>query len=217
MNISVVIADDHAIVRDGLKLLLESQPDIVVTGEASNGRDAVMQAKKLRPDIIIMDIAMPELNGIEAAGRIILECPSTRVIVLSMHSTTEHIYRSLKAGARGYLLKESAGAEVVAAVRAVYNGTRYLSQKISDRVVEEYLNTQVSKGPDNPVDRLTPREREILQMVSEGKSSAEIANIMFLSPKTIETYRSRLMQKLGVNDVPSLVKLAIRYGLTQLE
>ncbi len=217
MNISVVIADDHAIVRDGLKLLLESQPDIVVTGEASNGRDAVMQAKKLRPDIIIMDIAMPELNGIEAAGRIMLECPSTRVIVLSMHSTTEHIYRSLKAGARGYLLKESAGAEVVAAVRAVYNGTRYLSQKISDRVVEEYLNTQVSKGPDNPVDRLTPREREILQMVSEGKSSAEIANIMFLSPKTIETYRSRLMQKLGVNDVPSLVKLAIRYGLTQLE
>jgi len=217
MNISVVIADDHAIVRDGLKLLLESQPDIVVTGEASNGRDAVMQAKKLRPHIIIMDIAMPELNGIEAAGRIMLECPSTRVIVLSMHSTTEHIYRSLKAGARGYLLKESAGAEVVAAVRAVYNGTRYLSQKISDRVVEEYLNTQVSKGPDNPVDRLTPREREILQMVSEGKSSAEIANIMFLSPKTIETYRSRLMQKLGVNDVPSLVKLAIRYGLTQLE
>ena len=176
-----------------------------------------MQAKKLRPHIIIMDIAMPELNGIEAAGRIMLECPSTRVIVLSMHSTTEHIYRSLKAGARGYLLKESAGAEVVAAVRAVYNGTRYLSQKISDRVVEEYLNTQVSKGPDNPVDRLTPREREILQMVSEGKSSAEIANIMFLSPKTIETYRSRLMQKLGVNDVPSLVKLAIRYGLTQLE
>ena len=217
MNISVVIADDHAIVRDGLKLLLESQPDIVVTGEASNGRDAIMQAKKLRPHIIIMDIAMPELNGIEAAGRIMLECPSTRVIVLSMHSTTEHIYRSLKAGARGYLLKESAGAEVVAAVRAVYNGTRYLSQKISDRVVEEYLNTQVSKGPDNPVDRLTPREREILQMVSEGKSSAEIANIMFLSPKTIETYRSRLMQKLGVNDVPSLVKLAIRYGLTQLE
>ena len=217
MSISVVIADDHAIVRDGLKLLLESQPDIVVTGEARNGRDAVMQAKKLRPDIIIMDITMPELNGIEAADRSLQECPSTRVIILSMHSATEHIYRSLKAGARGYLLKESAGAEVVAAVRAVCGGTRYLSQTISDRVVEEYLNAQVSKGPDNPVERLTPREREILQMVSEGKSSAEIADIMFLSPKTIETYRSRLMQKLGVNDVPSLVKLAIRYGLTQLE
>jgi DNA-binding NarL/FixJ family response regulator len=217
MSISVVIADDHAIVRDGLKLLLESQPDIVVTGEARNGRDAVMQAKKLRPDIIIMDIAMPELNGIEAAYRIQQERPSVRVIILSMHSTTEHIYRSLKVGALGYLLKESAGAELVAAVRAVYNGTRYLSQKISDRVVEEYLNTQVSTGPDNPVERLTPHEREILQLVSEGKSSAEIADMMFLSPKTIETYRSRLMQKLGVSDIPSLVKLAIRYGVTELE
>jgi DNA-binding NarL/FixJ family response regulator len=217
VSINVVIADDHAIVRDGLKLLLESQPDIVVTGEARNGRDAVMNAKKLRPDIIIMDIAMPELNGIEAADRILQECPSVRVIILSMHSTTEHIYRSLKAGARGYLLKESAGAELVAAVRAVYNGTRYLSQKISDRVVEEYLNGQVSRVPDNPVERLTPREREILQLVSEGKSSAEIAAAMFLSPKTIETYRSRLMQKLGVSDIPSLVKLAIRYGVTELE
>lgn len=217
MSISVVIADDHAVVRDGLKLLLESQPDIVVTGEARNGRDAVIKAKELSPDIIIMDIAMPELNGIEAADRILQERPSTRVIILSMHSTTEHIYRSLKVGARGYLLKESAGAEVVAAVRAVYKGTRYLSEKISDRVVEEYLNVQVAKAPDNPVERLTPREREVLQLVSEGKSSAEIADIMFLSPKTIETYRSRLMQKLGVNDIPSLVKLAIRYGLTQLE
>ncbi len=217
MNITVVIADDHAIIRDGLKLLLESQPGIIVTGEARNGRDAVVQAKKLRPDIVIMDIAMPELNGIEAADRILKECPSTRVIILSMYSTTEHIYRSLKVGARGYLLKESAGTEVVAAIKAVHMGTRYLSQKISDRVIEEYLNTQVSKEPDNPVERLTQREREILQMVSEGRSSAEIAGIMFLSPKTIETYRSRLMQKLGVSDIPSLVKLAIRYGLTELE
>lgn len=217
MNITVMIADDHAIVRDGLKLLLESQPGIVVTGEARNGRDAVAQAKQLRPDIVIMDIAMPELNGIEAADRILRECPSTRVIILSMYSTTEHIYRSLKVGARGYLLKESAGAEVVAAVKAVHGGTRYLSHKISDRVIEEYLNAQVSKVPDNPVERLTPREREILQLVSEGRSSAEIAGLMFLSPKTIETYRSRLMQKLGVSDIPSLVKLAIRCGLTSLE
>ncbi len=217
MSIRVVIADDHAIVRDGLKLLLESQPDIVVAGEAENGRDAIKQAKKLRPDIVVMDIAMPELNGIEAARRILEECSATRVIILSMYSTTEHIYRSLKVGARGYLLKESAGIEVVAAVRAVYNGMRYLSQKISDRVVEEYLNTQEMKKSENPLDRLTQREREILQMVSEGKSSIEIANIMFLSPKTVETYRSRLMQKLGVNDLPALVKFAIRYGLTQLE
>lgn len=217
MSISVIIADDHAIVRDGLKLLLESQPDIVVTGEAMNGRDAVKQAKKLHPDIVIMDIAMPELNGIEAADRILQECRSTRIIILSMYSTTEHIYRSLKVGARGYLLKESAGTEVVAAVKAVHSGGRYLSQKISDRVIDDYLNKQAAKEPENPLERLTRREREILQMVSEGKSSAEIAGIMFLSPKTIETYRSRLMQKLGVNDIPALVKFAIRYGLTQLE
>lgn len=216
MSINVMIADDHAIVRDGLKLLLESQPDIFVTGEAMNGRDAVRQAKKLQPDIVIMDIAMPELNGIEAADRILQECHSTRIIILSMYSTTEHIYRSLKVGARGYLLKESAGTEVVAAVKAVHGGARYLSQKISDRVIDDYLNKQAAKEPENPVERLTRREREILQMVSEGKSSAEIAGIMFLSPKTIETYRSRLMQKLGVNDIPALVKFAIRYGLTEL-
>lgn len=216
MSISVVIADDHAIVRDGLRLLLESQPDIIVKGEAHNGRDAIRQAKKLSPDIVIMDISMPELNGIEAAGRIIEECPSARVIILSMHSTVEHIYRSLKAGARGYLLKESAGTEVVAAVRAVYKGTRYLSQKISDRIVDEYLSAREPKT-GNPIERLTQREREVLQLVTEGRSSAEIAGIMFLSPKTIETYRSRLMHKLGVNDMPSLVKLAIRYGLTTIE
>lgn len=217
MSIRVVIADDHAIVRDGLKLLLESQPDIIVTGQAQNGRDAVAEAKRLHPDIIIMDIAMPELNGIDASDRITQECPSVRIIILSMHSTTEHIYRSLKAGARGYLLKESAGTEVVAAVKAVYSGTRYLSQKISDRVIDEYLDTRTWKEPENPVGRLTRREREILQMVLEGKSSSEIAGILFLSPKTIETYRSRLMQKLGVNDIPSLVKLAIRYGVMSLE
>jgi DNA-binding NarL/FixJ family response regulator len=216
MSISVLLADDHAIVRDGLKLLLESEPDIVVTGEAKTGREAVAEARKLRPDIVIMDIAMPELNGIEAADRVLHECRSTRIIILSMHSTTEHIYRSLKVGALGYLLKESAGAELVAAVKAVYKGKRYLSQKISDHVIEDYLNMQVAREPENPLERLTRREREILQLVAEGKSSAEIAGIIFLSPKTVETYRSRLMQKLGVNDIPALVKFAIRYGLTQL-
>jgi DNA-binding NarL/FixJ family response regulator len=211
MSISVLLADDHAIVRDGLKLLLESEPDIVVTGEAKTGREAVAEARKLRPDIVIMDIAMPELNGIEAADRVLHECRSTRIIILSMHSTTEHIYRSLKVGALGYLLKESAGAELVAAVKAVYKGKRYLSQKISDHVIEDYLNMQVAREPENPLERLTRREREILQLVAEGKSSAEIAGIIFLSPKTVETYRSRLMQKLGVNDIPALVKFAIRY------
>lgn len=217
MSISVLLADDHAIVRDGLKLLLETQADIKVVGEATNGRDAVRQTSRLHPDIVIMDIAMPELNGIEATNRIMEESPLTRVIILSMHSSTEYIYRSLKAGARGYLLKESAGVEVVSAVNTVFRGGRYLSQKISDSVIEDYINKNDMKDTGNSLERLTSRELEILQLVVEGKSSADIAGIVFLSPKTVETYRSRLMQKLGVNDVPGLVKFAIRHGLTPLE
>ncbi len=217
MTINVLLADDHAIVRDGLKLLLESQPGIKVTGEAINGRDAVKLTSKLHPDIVIMDIAMPELNGIEAANQIRHNSPSSKVIILSMHSSTEHIYRSLKAGARGYLLKESAGVEVVNAVTTVFNGGRYLSQKISDRVIEDYLKKHDDKEEENPLDRLSPRELEILQLVVEGRSSADIANIIFLSPKTVETYRSRLMQKLNVTDLPGLVKFAIKHGLTHLE
>ena len=217
MTINVLLADDHAIVRDGLKLLLESQPGIKVTGEAMNGRDAVRLTMKLHPDIVIMDIAMPELNGIEAASQIRDNCPSSKVIILSMHSSTEHIYRSLKAGARGYLLKESAGVEVVSAVTAVFSGGRYLSQKISDRVIEDYLKKHEDKEAENLLDRLSPRELEILQLVVEGRSSADIASIIFLSPKTVETYRSRLMQKLNVTDLPGLVKFAIKHGLTPLE
>lgn len=217
MSISVLLADDHAIVRDGLKLLLESRPGIKVAGEATNGRDAVKLAARLRPDIVIMDIAMPELNGIEAAKQIRDNCPSSRVIMLSMHSSTEHIYRSLKAGARGYLLKESAGVEVVNAVKTVFNGGRYLSEKISEKVIEDYLERYDDKEKANPIELLSPRELEILQLVVEGRSSADIADTIFLSPKTVETYRSRLMQKLNVTDLPGLVKFAIKHGLTPLE
>lgn len=217
MSIKILLADDHAVVRDGLKLLLESQADMRVVGEATNGREAVRKIARLLPDIVLMDIAMPELNGIGAAKQISQDYPGTKIIILSMHSTSEHIYRSLKAGARGYLLKESAGTEVVNAVHVVNEGGRYLSQKISDRVIEDYLKKQDFGDADNPVDRLSPRELEILQLVAEGKSSADIARIVYLSPKTVETYRSRMMQKLGVSDIPGLVKLAIRYGLTSLE
>lgn len=217
MSIKILLADDHAVVRDGLKLLLESQPDMRVVGEATNGREAVREIARLLPDIVLMDIAMPELNGIGAAKQISQDYPRTKIIILSMHSTSEHIYRSLKAGARGYLLKESAGTEVVNAVHVVNGGGRYLSQKISDRVIEDYLKKQDFGDADNPFDRLSPRELEILQLVAEGKSSADIARIVYLSPKTVETYRSRMMQKLGVSDIPGLVKLAIRYGLTSLE
>lgn len=217
MTITVVLADDHAVVRDGLRLLLEAQPDIEVVGDAADGRDALTKTEQLCPDIVLLDIAMPELNGIDAAQQISELCPKTITIILSMHATTEHIFRALNAGARGYLLKESAGAEVVQAVRTVYEGQRYFSQKISDRLVDDYLLQRSTVQLESPLARLTSREREILQLVVEGKSSAEIAEILTLSQKTVETYRSRLMQKLGINDLPALVKFAIQHGLTSLE
>jgi DNA-binding NarL/FixJ family response regulator len=217
LSITVFLADDHAVVRDGLRVLLETQHDITVIGDAANGRDAVRQMAELRPDVAVVDIAMPELNGIEATCQIRQLCPATQVVILSIHSTTEHIFRALQAGARGYLLKESAGAEVVNAVRAVYAGRRYLSQKITDKVLDDYVRQQEILKAQSPLERLSPREREVLQLVVEGRSSAEIADILSLSPKTVETYRSRLMHKLGINDLPNLVKFAIQHGLTPLE
>jgi DNA-binding NarL/FixJ family response regulator len=214
--ITVFLADDHAVVRDGLRVLLETQPDISVIGDAANGRDAVHQVAQLRPDVVVMDIAMPDLNGIEATQQIYEVCPSTQVIILSMHSTNEHVFRALQAGARGYLLKECAGIEVVNAVRAVHADHRYLSQKISDRLIDDYVR-QRRVTDVSPLARLSPREREVLQLVVEGKSSAEIGDILSLSSKTVETYRSRLMQKLGISDLPSLVKFAVQHGLTPLE
>jgi DNA-binding NarL/FixJ family response regulator len=217
VSITVFLADDHAVVRDGLRVLLEAQPDISVIGDAGNGRETVRRVAKLHPDVAIVDIAMPELNGIETALEIGEVCPSTQVIILSMHSTTEHIFRALQAGARGYLLKESAGIEVVNAVRAVHVGHRYLSQKISDRLIDDYVRQRQDAEAKSPLARLSQREREVLQLVVEGKSSAEIADILSLSLKTVETYRSRLMHKLGINDLPSLVRFAIQHGLTPLE
>jgi DNA-binding NarL/FixJ family response regulator len=221
--ITVFLADDHAVVRDGLRFLLEAQDDadnkhpIRVIGDAANGRDAVEQMAQLCPDVALIDIAMPDLNGIEATRQICKICPSVQVIILSMHSTSEHIFRALQAGARGYLLKESAGIEVVNAVRAVHAGHRYLSQKISDRVIDDYTRQREAVEADSPLARLSPREREIMQLVVEGQSSVEIAQALVLSPKTVETYRSRLMQKLDIGDLPALVKFAIQHGVTSLE
>ncbi len=215
--ITVFLADDHAVVRDGLGFLLEAQIDIKVIGDAANGRDAVEQVAQLCPDVVLVDIAMPDLNGIEATRQICETCPSAQVVILSMHSTNEYIFRALQAGARGYLLKESAGIEVVNAVRAVYAGHRYLSPKISDQVIDDYTRQREVVEAESPLARLSPREREIVQLVVEGQSSAEIAGTLSLSPKTVETYRSRLMQKLGLGDLPSLVKFAIQHGLTSLE
>jgi len=217
MSIKVFLADDHTVVRDGLRFLLEAQPDITVVGDAADGREAVRQVEQLHPEVVIMDIAMPELNGIEAAQQICEVCPSTRVVILSMHSTSEHIFRAFQAGVCGYLLKESAGVEVVNAVRAVHTGQRYLSQKISNQVLDDYMRQREIADARSPLAALSPREREVLQLVVEGKSSADIAGILFISPNTVDTYRSRLMRKLDVSDLPGLVKFAIQHGLTSLD
>jgi DNA-binding NarL/FixJ family response regulator len=217
MSISVFLADDHTVVRAGLRALLEAQDDIEVIGEAADGRDMLEQAIELRPDVAILDITMPELNGIEVTARLCSACPSTQVIILSMHSTNEHIYRALQAGAQGYLLKESAGSEIVNAIRAVYEGHRFLSQKISDIIIDDYMDPEASFDSSSPLEQLSFREREILQLVVEGRSSVDIATVLHLSPKSVETYRSRMMRKLRIKDIPTLVKFAIMHGLTSLD
>ena len=217
MSITVFIADDHAVVRDGLRYLLEAQPDIEVIGDAADGRETVRLVTQLKPDVAIMDITMPELNGIDATLQIRDVCPSTKVIILSMHANTRHIARALQAGAQGYLVKESAGIEVVKAVRTVYAGHHYLSQVVSDVVINDYVSQQRATEHKGPLESLSAREREVLQLVVEGHSSTEIAGILNLSPKTVESYRSRLMHKLEISDLPSLVRFAIRQGLTPLE
>jgi DNA-binding NarL/FixJ family response regulator len=217
MSITIFLADDHTIVRDGLRFLLEAQSDFRVIGDAADGREAIRQITQLRPNVAILDIAMPELNGLETARQIRELCPVTQVIILSMYATTTHIFQAIQAGVRGYLLKAAAGVEVVNAVRSVQAGRRYLTQKILDRVIDECMGQREAGESYNPLALLSPREREVLQLVVEGKSSVEIAEILSLSPKTIETYRSTLMRKLGITDLPSLVKFAIQYGITSLE
>lgn len=217
MSITVLLADDHAVVRDGLRSMLEAHDDIEVIGDAANGHDAVGQAAQLRPDIAIVDIAMPGLNGIDVTRKILKVCPSAKVIILSMYSATEYILRALQAGALGYVLKESAGVEVISAIRAVHAGHRYLSEKILGMVVEDYLYQSEIVRAESPLARLSLREREVLQLVVEGKSSAEIAQILHVSPKTVDTHRSRLVKKLDVSDLTGLIKFSIRHGLTPLE
>jgi DNA-binding NarL/FixJ family response regulator len=217
MTTKVLLADDHQVVREGLRALLERNQDISVVAEAPDGQEAVKLAARLKPDVVIMDISMPVLNGIEATQQVIEASPSSRVIILSMYSTSEHIFRAFKAGAQGYLLKESAGSDVVNAVRAVREGKRYLTERIAETVLDGFIHQRSLQESESPVSRLSKRERHILQLVVEGKSSSEIARQLFLSSKTVETYRSRIMRKLSINDIPGLVKFALQHGLTALE
>jgi len=214
MTISVFLADDHRVLRDGLCILLESQDDIRVIGEAENGNKAIEGITSLKPDVAVMDITMPELNGIEAAQIVHEALPDTGIVILSIHSDLEHIFRALQAGAQGYILKESAGSEVISAVRAVYLGRRYLSPSIRDTVMEAYMQ---NRQMQSPLELLSMREREVLQLTVEGHSSAAIAERIGLSPKTVDTYRSRLMGKLGMHDLPELVRFAIKHGITPID
>lgn len=215
MSINILLADDHTIIRDGLRLILEFHSDIKIIGEANDGLEAVNKAREIKPDVVVMDISMPLMNGIEATRRITEENSKIKIVVLSMHSTVEDIFRAMQAGALGYLLKESAGAEVVDAVRVVNKGRRYLSRKVDDILIDSYIFEHQKLSDKSPLESLSSREREVLQLVAEGKSSNEIADLLFLSVKTIETYRSRLMQKLGIKDKAGLVKFALQNKLIE--
>ncbi len=217
MPIRIFLADDHTILRQSLRLFLESQPDMEVVGDASTGQEAIAQVRELRPDVAVLDISMAGVSGIEAAHTIRAEGLATQVVILSMHKTREYIFRALQAGARSYVIKESAGEELAQAIRRVHAGHRYLSEAISDELIEDYLARRMEIDTEDPLDALSWREREVLQHVVEGKSSAAIGDLLGLSPKTVESYRSRLMQKLGIHDIPGLVKFAIQHGVISLE
>lgn len=210
MTLRILIADDHAVMRQGLRALLSSAGDIEVVAEARTGREALARAIELAPDVVIMDVSMPELNGLEAARRLRERCPATRVVMLSMHADLEYVYRAFAAGADGYLLKESAVDEIIAAVRAARSGRRYVGAGID---LDGGLHDVVRKAL-SPLESLSGREREVLQLVAEGHTSADIARMVSLSPKTVETYRSRVMRKVGAKDLPALIKFAIQHGLT---
>lgn len=213
MSIDVMIVDDHAVMAEGLRYLIDAQTDLSVTGCITDGREALRKVTELAPDVVVMDIAMPELNGIEATHLIRERAPDTRVVILSMHSNHEYVLRALRAGARGYVLKRNAADEVLTAIRSAHAGHRFLSRQIAECVLDDYLRG----GGDNPLNMLSSRERQVLQLLVESKTTTAIAELLSLSPKTVETYRSRVMHKLGIGDMPNLVKFAIQHGLTTIE
>lgn len=217
MAVRVLLADDHAVLRDGVRLLLEMEPDIEIAGDASNGRAAVALCQEIEPDVAILDIMMPELNGIEAARQIGQVCTNTQVIILTMNASPEHVFRALQVGVRGYLLKASAGSEVVTAVRSVHSGGRYLSQAISDTVIDDYIFQRSQTENESPLAQLTDREREVLQLVVEGKSTSEIGEFLSVTAGSVKTYRKRIMQKLDIHDLPGLVKFSIQHGVIALD
>jgi len=209
-RIRILLADDHAVVRQGFKMILSAQADMEIVGEAGNGREAVEIAEKLRPDIVVMDVAMPELNGIEATRRLAQSVPHTRVLALSMHKDSVYVREILRAGARGYLLKDSPAGDLLAAVRAVASGEGYLSPAVSNAVLDDYR-----RHVTNPIDLLSSREREVLQMLAEGKTNKEIATVLNLSVYTVDAHRGRIMEKLTLPSINDLGRFAVRNGLIE--
>lgn len=215
MAIRVILADDHTILRAGLKSLLQASLGVTVIAEADNGRDTVALARELEPDIVVMDVAMPDMNGVDATRKIAQLVPQVRVLALSSHNDGAFVKGMLEAGARGYLLKDAAANELMTAFSAVHGGRIYVSPSVTDTLVEDYLQrVKGDVGPDSKL--LSTREREVLQLVAEGRSSAQIAAALHLSDRTVETHRKRIMDKLGIRSIAALTKYAIREGITSL-
>ena len=212
-QIRILLADDHTIMRNGLRLLLERQPGFQVIGEAADGRETVEMTDTLRPDVVVLDIAMPNLNGIEAARQIASKLPAIALVILSMHSDESYVLRALKAGARAYLLKDSAESDLIGAIKAVTEGKAFFSPAISKMLVDDYVRRLQQRGVDDSYELLTTREREILQLVAEGKSNKDVANLLSLSVYTVETHRGNIMQKLNLHSVPELILYAVRKGV----
>src|SRR5215469_4643618 len=211
--IRILLADDHTVVRDGLRALVEKQPDMAVIGEAADGRDTIRLAEEQSPDVGIMDIAMPNMNGIEATRRIVASQPRTAVLILSMHQDESYVLRSLKAGAKGYLLKDSVRSDVIEAIRAVVQGRSFLTRKVSRILQEDYVREMERRGLEDSYDLLTDREREILQLVAEGRTNKEVASMLNISLTTVETHRTHILQKLNLHSIPELILYAVRKGI----
>lgn len=209
--IRVVHADDHAVVRAGIRAMLEGLGGIEIVGQATNGREALALVEQHQPDVLLIDISMPEMNGLEATTRVVKEFPNVRVIIISMHDAEEYVWQALKAGATGYLLKDAAPSELDLAIKTVLNGQTYLTSSVSKEVVETYMQRLGTEA--NVADVLTPRQREILQLIAEGKALKEIARLLHLSVKTVETHRTMLMSRLDIHDTAGLVRYAMRRGM----
>jgi len=212
-KIRILLADDHTVVRRGLRLLLESQPEFSVVAEAADGKQAVEAAEASRPDVVVLDIAMPNLNGIEAAQRILASVPGAAIVVLSMHSDEGYVLRALKAGAKGYLLKDAAEGDLIEAIKTVTRGKTFFSSEITKMLAEDYVREIRARGSEDSYELLTPREREILQLLAEGKSNKDIAGMLNLSLYTVETHRRNLQDKLNVHSFAELILYAVRKGV----